>query len=145
MNSNRLPFIVVQLNNGEFFGLALFSTQAKAIYLSDSTRDDKTHINFQTIGGSLDFFFFKGPTYDYVIKQYQSKFGLPKLNPIESLSVQVQSSDFISYDTSKALDWSNTLDYITSFGLNPELIPIPYQLLTDLNNGQYSSEVTKLI
>lgn len=85
MESNRLPFVIVQLNSGEFFGLALFSTQAKSIYLSTSELDNNTHINFQTIGGNLDFFFFKGPTYDAVIKQYQAKFGVPKLNSIESL------------------------------------------------------------
>lgn len=40
-----------------------------------------THVNFKSNGGLLDIFFFLGPTYQEVLRQYHTVIGKPALPP----------------------------------------------------------------
>ena len=75
------PFLMMQLKNGKFIGMFLFNSNAMEIEIIAGQLSTST-ITFRTTGGIFDFFFFSGPTYENVIRQYQTVIGgMPVLPP----------------------------------------------------------------
>ena len=69
------PFYLQVLPNGNANGVLLLNSNGMDVIYNP------TSLQFNTIGGVLDFYFFVGPSGDDVVQQYTSFIGLPHMQP----------------------------------------------------------------
>ena len=75
-------------NDGQAFGVLIFNSNAQD-YKFDEFAENQAMLNYRTIGGILDVFFFAGPRPEDVIRQYQEVIGKPYMPPYWGLGFQL--------------------------------------------------------
>ena len=76
-------------------GVFLLSSAAMDIKI-DQTDDGRQYLEYNTLGGVLDFYFMAGPTPKEVSKQYAEIVGLPAMQSYWSFGVYLPSVSEIS-------------------------------------------------
>ncbi|EFC45907.1 predicted protein [Naegleria gruberi] len=77
------PFYLQAGTYSNAHGAFLLNTNAMSVRIEFN--NNAKYIQYQTIGGILDFYFFLGPTAEQVIQQYHSIIGKPYLPPLWSM------------------------------------------------------------
>jgi len=86
------PVLVNQLKNGNFIGIYLYNSNGQRVRIRKLPKpfgDFDMAVDFITIGGVPEFYFFTGPTYELVIQEYHNLVGRPKLTPSYSAGLHV--------------------------------------------------------
>uniref|UniRef100_A0A914EDP5 P-type domain-containing protein n=1 Tax=Acrobeloides nanus TaxID=290746 RepID=A0A914EDP5_9BILA len=78
------PFYVGLAPDGMTYGVLLWNSNAQEI-----TEGPAPHLIYRTIGGQIEMYFFPGPTFEEVIKQYQQVVGNPFLPAYWALGFQL--------------------------------------------------------
>lgn len=74
------PFYLYATPNSEAHGVFLLNSNAMSI--RTEYQNSAKYLQYQTIGGVLDFYFFLGPSAESVIQQYHSIIGKPHFPPM---------------------------------------------------------------
>jgi lysosomal alpha-glucosidase len=78
------PFLMAKTEDDKFVGILFYNSNPQQVEIRYST-SGKSLINYKTIGGILDIYFFLSGTADEVIRNYNNLVGKPVLPPFWSL------------------------------------------------------------
>ena len=101
------PFLMDKTANKKFFGLLFYSLNAQQVKISFSP-SGKSLINYVTVGGVLDVFYFMPDSADNIIRKYNTLVGLPVLPPFWALGFQQSSWGYSSLQTLKDVVFNYT-------------------------------------
>jgi alpha-glucosidase len=77
-------------------GVFLKSAAGEDVILQTPSGANTSLIQYRTVGGTLDLYFFSGPTSTDVIQQYGATVGLPTWMPMWSLGYHLCRDGFVS-------------------------------------------------
>lgn len=94
------PFLMGKTTDNKFFGLLFYNSNAQQVKIRYSP-SGKSLINYVTVGGVLDVYYFMPDSADNIIRKYNSLIGMPVLPPFWALGFQQSSWDYSSLQTLK--------------------------------------------
>ena len=89
------PFVLSHLKDNSFVGIYFRNSNAKSLTYSQVS-EDKSILNFKSIGGVLDFFIFVDESAEEVIKAYHKVIGIPYFPPFWALGFHQSSWQYNS-------------------------------------------------
>lgn len=117
----------------------VFLLNSNGMDIDIDTTDGETHLDYNTLGGVLDFYFFAGPSPAEVSKQYAEVAGLPAMMPYWSLGFHQAKygywdvnnlaevvANYSTADIPLDIIWADIdyMDYRKNFVTDPERFPM---------------------
>ena len=81
----------------------------------------------------MDLFFFKGPRYDDVIRQYQRLIGKPKMLPLWASGIQMRNEKYADNQT-----LFDHVKLLSDYDINVEMVIFPTTSLNKMINFNYN-------
>ena len=94
------PFLMGKTADNKFFGILFYNSNAQQVKIRFAS-GGKSIINYITVGGVLDVYYFMPDSADEIIRKYNRLVGLPTLPPFWALGFQQSAWAYNSLQTLK--------------------------------------------